>query len=293
MPILAEEKKDKEKTIIWLGHPFPPIIIADGPNKGKGTSELMRNLLISNMKEYTHVLEYPSMARMEQIFKSPDSHACAIAVLKTPEREQYLYFAKIPSTAVTGHVIYFNETGLAKLKKDPAFAGVDFSKSPSLSLSKVLHVKGLKGVAKRKRSYSAVLDKILSETGSNVDMVESPSSESEYNMVTRGFADFFLEYQSSRYYAEATQKQDSASQRTNQKTYAFLLDEVTAIKIYSYAVCAKNEWGKRTMADIEAKLMITVPQDAWFEALNYWSPKDNLKSSRKFFDQFIHEFYGK
>jgi len=85
-----------EDSISWMESATPPFFIHEGVFKGQGYVEVINNILIENLPEYSHTRTIANLTRHYQQWKQGEK-ACAPSMYKTDERKKFVYFS-IPST---------------------------------------------------------------------------------------------------------------------------------------------------------------------------------------------------
>lgn len=88
---LAAESKPR---LMWMIRDLPPFNILEGPLKNEGIADNMLRLLQAKLPQYQHVLVVANQARSKQMLSS-GALVCDSGMLKSPEREQIMYFSII------------------------------------------------------------------------------------------------------------------------------------------------------------------------------------------------------
>ena len=73
--------------------------IHNGILKGQGYEDLITDILKKHLPEYNHEHMQATISRHYQQWKQGEP-ACSVAMFKTPEREEFVYFS-IPSVFIT------------------------------------------------------------------------------------------------------------------------------------------------------------------------------------------------
>src|SRR3954447_5767832 len=77
---------DNRETIFWLVSNYPPKVILDGPDRGKGYIDQLMQSIFRRMPQFRHEIVMASLVRkIEEIKTKPN--ACGLPYLRTPERE--------------------------------------------------------------------------------------------------------------------------------------------------------------------------------------------------------------
>lgn len=88
---LAAESKPR---LVWMIRDLPPFNILQGPLKNEGIADNMLRLLQARLPQYNHVLAVANQARAKQMLSS-GALICDSGMLKSPEREEIMYFSII------------------------------------------------------------------------------------------------------------------------------------------------------------------------------------------------------
>ena len=97
-------------TITWLTFNYPPMQITKGEQKGTGIADMAIDFLQKRLVEYNHENIEVNLKRFSYTMKKEEK-VCAIGIIKTVQREDYLYFS-IPALIRPGLAIV--------IKKDSA-----------------------------------------------------------------------------------------------------------------------------------------------------------------------------
>ncbi|MCP3944269.1 MAG: transporter substrate-binding domain-containing protein [Desulfobacteraceae bacterium] len=171
--------KDK---LTWLTLNWPPWMILEGKDQGKGQFDYILREARKNLPQYDHVTEKMNWARFWYEVKN-NNNICSPFVLKTAKREEIVYFS-IPHTFVLPNAIIMRKTDIKRLGNPDTY-----------SIVELLQDKRFKGYVEKSRSFTAIVDNVLQkhESGSNLTRVaESP--ESLIKMVATGRVDYTIEY---------------------------------------------------------------------------------------------------
>ena len=141
-PAIAKEK------MIWLQQDAIPYFIISGKFKGQGLFEVIQKIIQQKLPEYEHEKVTLPQKRLFREFKT-DKKVCAVGVVKTPEREKYMYFTA-PTFFLVPHRI-------AILKENWEL----FHKRKEVSLNKLLDNTSLILGITAGRSYGNLIDPIL------------------------------------------------------------------------------------------------------------------------------------
>jgi len=266
---------DKEVTLIILD--FAPFYIVKGDMKGTGCNDLLNKALISYLKQYKFKVVVSTVSRFFEDAKRGD-HIFKIAVLKTPEREKFLYFSK-PTLALTSHVVVF-----AKKKADK-FA--KFIKDGKVSLKELMEDTSLTLGIPSKISFGE-LDRIINSYRGSKHVFERGGidiDEGLLRMMGADRIDYTIGYIENSMYIAKQAKLD------------FELMQLPIIEnsenvLYSYMAAPKNEWGKKLIDDVNHVLETTDIKERYYDWYFQWTTGKTELSDR-LHKEMILKFYSK
>lgn len=87
--------------IIWMIPDFPPVGIAESINKQRGIENAIAKVISNHFPEYHHNEEVANLNRIYEEIKNPTKNVCIAGIIKTPEREKFMQFGRIPSVLLT------------------------------------------------------------------------------------------------------------------------------------------------------------------------------------------------
>ena len=216
-----------EETITWQIIHWPPWMILEGEDAGKGRFNYILKIAQKNLPQYKHVTENMNWARFWHDIEN-NKNVCNIFAYKTEKRDEIAYFSE-PHSFVLPNAIIMKKSMLEKLGNPDTY-----------SIVTLLQDKRFHGYIETTRSYTETLDAILAthESGSNVTRV-AESAESLLKMVSTGRIDYTIEYPLvAAYFEQKNDNPDSIS--------SIPITEVEPFA-YVYMACTKNEWGKKVV----------------------------------------------
>lgn len=83
---------ENKPRLVWMIRDLPPFNILEGPLKNQGIADHMLRLLQARLPQYQHVVAVANQARSKQMLGS-GALICDTGLLKSPEREEILYFS--------------------------------------------------------------------------------------------------------------------------------------------------------------------------------------------------------
>lgn len=253
-------------TISWLEAVAPPFFIHDGPFQGQGYEDLITDILIEHMPDYEHKHMKATISRHYQQWKQGEK-ACSLAMFKTPERAEFVYFS-IPSVFTLPPVLIINK------EKYKEFGGQKIVSLKDILLSG-------KFVIGRSdnRSYGAEFDKVLDSYGNKENTFSFEGAELSSNlfkMLLAGRIDALPGLpEEGIYLAETMGLSDkimTLSVQENQGNHSASL---------TYVACSKTEWGKKTIDAINKVLVKTRPSERYMKAYERWLDPSSIENYRK------------
>jgi len=257
----------KEK-LYWLEAVAPPFFIHEGPLAGQGYEDLITDILVEKLPQYEHVRMQATISRHYQQWKQGEN-ACSLAMYKTPERDQFVYFSKASVFTLPPVLI---------IRKDRF---QDFGGSKVVGLAELLKEGKLVVGRSKNRSYGPEFDKTLDTYGNdkNVFAYEGPElSLNLFKMLLAGRLDALPGLpEEAMYLAETMGIRDrimTISVRENIEDQESML---------TYVACSKTEWGKKTIETINAVLAEERPTDRYRAAYERWLDPSSIDGYRQMY----------
>jgi len=259
-----------KEAITWQVVHWPPFQILKGPDKGRGEFDALLEMYKVNLPQYEHKTIRMNWARFWDEIKE-GKKICNMFAIKTDERAGYALFSKPLSMGLP----------LRVMMRDSSIETLG-SRNP-ISIVTLLKDKRFNGIFIDKRSYYAVMDKILGEYASlpTVKMLAIPS-ESVLQMILAGRADYTLEYpRIANYITSKIQTEHDAK-----------IESIAVTELQSFAqsclACPNNDWGEKVIKDFDKMLdrVKRTPEYLKILQMYYTDPKD-LEDIRQGFEKII------
>jgi polar amino acid transport system substrate-binding protein len=257
------------EAIVWATPDFAPYFILQGDKKGQGYSEAYINFFENKLPEYDHqrrvmsLTEYMSAAREEQ-------DVCFCDLLKTPEREEVLYYSA-PINLVTALRVYTLPNG-----------PIPPSLSNTVSMDELLDNFTLNVSFEDGRSYSKTLDQLIRDHKDmpNIRM-EYGTPEQILQMLVARRLDYMVEYP----YAVAAMERKLD---IHVKLVPLRIKEQKPYTV-AYVTCAKTPSGKAVIERINdiLKNIIDTPE---YKKLFLYPSTSLLEPDRKEFEELYKTF---
>ncbi len=251
------EAQNKEK-MIWLQQDAEPYFISSGKYKGQGLFELVQKIIQERLPEYEHETVTLPQKRLFREFKT-NKKVCAVAVVRTPEREQYMHFT-VPTVFLVPHrmTILRDNRGL-------------FSNRNAVFLDILLEDASLALGITAGRSYGNVIDALLSKHQGqpNIHIRHGTLYTDLFEMLLLGRIHYIIGYPTESMFSARTFGVED-------KVMSLIIEENKAY-IFGVAGLPKNEWGAEMVKKINAILLEERQTSAYRNAMESWqgiSPDD-------------------
>lgn len=264
----------KEK-LFWLEAVAPPFFIHEGPLAGQGYEDLITDILEEKLPQFEHVHMQATISRHYQQWKQGEN-ACSLAMYKTPERDQFVYFS---------NASVFTLPPVLIIRKD-RFS--DFGGNKLVSLSELLKEGKLVIGRSKNRSYGVAFDKTLDSYGNdrNIFSYEGPElTLNLFKMLLAGRLDALPGLpEEAMYLAETMGIRDQIMTISVSEN---IEDHESMI---TYVACSKTEWGKRTIETINGVLAAERPTDRYRAAYERWLDQSSIPGYRQMYqDVFLQQ----
>lgn len=259
------------KVLTWHTFDAPPLLILDGADKNNGIIDGIRQILQSDLSDYSHK-DMPLPYKRFLLYAKEGLNICTPYLFKTPEREEFLHFSK-PLNIFSGLKIIMHKDLYASFDHEPSLSLVDLFKHYELRLA-----------TNKVRVYSARIDPIVEEYDRlNKVSRHTGSTTQVFRLLSTGRADFMIDF-SYRipYWAKELGIDPSA--------YVSIPIKEDPQTVISYAACPKTAWGKRAIARINDSLKKEVETPAYLKALKRWSHDFNEDELTSLHQQLINEY---
>lgn len=238
-------------TITWYTRDWPPAYIAQGPFQNQGTFDLLTQMLSRELPQFQHQLQMTSLSAREQKMQQ-DRPYCFFGALKTPEREQYLYYSDV---AFLTHSVK-----LFMLAQHPLNAFLP--QNGPINLVELLQQPHFIGISEKKRTYPAAINELIQNNRLRlVDVTEG--STNILQMLGQQRADYVIEYQDRIEYLRQQSKQAFDLIQRN-------IQGETALEPV-YVACRKTPDALAKITAINQALAILRPRADYQAAMLRWS----------------------
>lgn len=268
-PVWAKE------SITWMEATAPPFFIHEGQYKGQGYEDLVTDILIENLPQYTHTRTIANITRHYKEFEL-GHNVCNVGLYKTPEREKFMYFS-IPSFFTYPTVLIIDKT------KWPAFGN-----SKMVKLSDILKANTLIIGRGENRSYGKFVDEVLDKHGNTKNLFAFEGQELSlnfFNMLKLDRLDGLIGLPE-----EAMFQAERLGIRDQIMTIDIEENQGNPESWFSYVACSKTDWGKKVIDDINRVLIEQRPSERYRAAYERWLDESSFEGYRKLYKEvFLNE----
>jgi uncharacterized protein (TIGR02285 family) len=221
----------------WLMVHYPPVTILANEQPTNGTADIRLRLITAQWPEVTHKFISALPSRALKDLAEPDANACANLSIVTPEREKRFYQA-VTSLNPPVNVVAKPEVlrKISKNAKGEVLPGALFDRSD------------LSGIINPGRSYSAVIDTLISRRSPDAKITEVTPWNGGANvleMIASDRADYTLEFEATLTYMTATVPSLKNSRLDSAPIAGTTLQKLAII-------CPRNAWGYAAIQKIDA-----------------------------------------
>lgn len=271
---VAQESKSTPavhgNSIAWMGSATPPFFIHEGAHKGQGYVEVINNILIENLPEYTHTQMEANLSRQNQQWKQGEK-VCSPSKYRTEDRKKFMYFS-IPSTFSLPIVLIVNKNNYSAL-----------GGSKTVSLASVLQSNKFVIGRIKNRSFGAEFDTILDNYGNDKNMFvyEGPALLVDLlRMLMAGRIDAIPgSPEEAMYLAETMGIRDQIM------TLNIKENQNDRDSYLGYVACSKNDWGKTAIDNINQVLLKQRGTERYRAAYERWLDPSSFEGYRELYKE--------
>ena len=240
-----------KETITWMVVDWPPLMILEGDDKGKGLADVFLTLYQQNLPQYKHHNMMMNFARYWHGAKNGEP-ICNLLTLKNQGREDYMHFS-IPAAMTLPNSIIMKQENIAKLGNPKSY-----------SLAKLMVDKQFIGILESGRSYSQQIDVLLNEHQASSNLIRGVNSARQLiQMLELGRIEYIIEYP---YIADYLRSQYT---KQTQQFGSIGIDEIPPYYL-TYVACPKTDWGKNVIDSVNQMLLKIRPTPEYHAANERW-----------------------
>lgn len=164
-----------EEPLNWYRMEFPPVFISTGEARNQGFGDVLLRMLIAKLPQYQHQLIDAPLERVLDQTSDGGELACANSLLRTPERENRMYFSNIYLTPPSNGVIIRASN---RSRFEP------FLDTGRLSLTRLLQTEKFTIGIQRSRSYGLPINAILAHHQGQPYLREKPGHGANFALLS-------------------------------------------------------------------------------------------------------------
>jgi uncharacterized protein (TIGR02285 family) len=260
----------EDQSLIWYKKDFPPYVIVQGTEKGKGIDDQIMQYMIKRLPEYEHSFEEANYSRITNDLKN-QRHGITTPIFKTPEREKFMFYSGIPSYLVLPNGLIINRSD--KKKFQPFILG-----DGSLDIEALCSAKHFVIGVASERSYAGILDEMIKRYKDTGVFYERPGAE-------------YLGILTMLH----TKRIDAVFGFPVEVKYFGLENELETLRVSKMVPCIpvyfgvpKNEWGKELTDRLNEILKKEGTLAEFAGYYEYWLDENG----KTYYRQLIKEYYG-
>jgi len=266
---LSASAKDK---LYWLEAVAPPFFIHEGPLAGQGYEDLITDILEEQLPQFEHIHMQATISRHYQQWKQGEN-ACSLAMYKTPERDEFVYFSKASVFTLPPVLI---------IRKDRF---EDFGGKKVVRLADLLKEGKMIIGRSKNRSYGPGFDKSLNNYGNSKNIYSYEGPELTLNLFKMLLAERVDALaglpEEAMYLAETLGFRDKIMTINVNEN---LEDHESMI---TYVACSKTDWGKKTIETINTILTKERPTERYRAAYERWLDPSSVADYRKMYEEIF------
>ncbi len=233
LPATASCKHD---VIIWCYAEYPPGFIDKGQMKDEGYHQVFERYLARNLPEYKHKYLPANFSRIEKQIQT--SNSCAVALMKTPEREEYMTFST-PAMIGLPNGVHVLSSRLGEFK--PFIDGEGY-----ISLEKIFKYGSLKLGISKGRNYGGEIDEIISNNMDSGKIIVQYTKDTFAGLVNVMHAERSIDY----VLGYPQEMKWLTYQGLYKNEFTFIPIKEGPRYVVSYVACPKNQWGERLISKV-------------------------------------------
>lgn len=217
--------------VIWASLDFPPFQIVDGPHRGSGSFDGLRDLLVREIRDAEHELITMSFARREDELRN-GTLLCSPGMFRTPVRERYLVYSK-PALIHLDNRLVFLARNAAR-----------FPPGAKIDLERVFKDERLKGGIIVGRSFAPNIDALVRRHGGSANLQMRGLNPSHMiELLLKGEIDYTIMFPHEAAFLE--QQAGSKDLLTDRP--------IAGVPPYivTHVACTRSEWGERVVARVD------------------------------------------
>jgi|GEM_PF-3608092 len=260
------QAKDSHDEIIWDTVNYPPSLIAEGPYKNQGFSDMSRELFMFKLPSYRHELETGTIQKAMQDIES-EKNFCFVGLTRDKFKDEFIHFSK-PFLEILPNQLVIRTKDLKRFKSYVGQKG-------NVNLHRLLQNSGFNFGYIKHRNYTPFIDRLLLINEDKKHLLAKEMKEdspSIVQMLDRENFDYTIEYPTVVSYI----KQNT---ELEQEFSSFLIRSADKL-VKLHVGCSKNEFGQGVIKKVNAVIDSNLPM---FESFyRTWLDYDSKKQYTEF-----------
>ncbi len=270
----ADIAPPEKPEIMWYFIDFPPAYINKGPYKDQGYADKTFQYIIDRMPQYRHTKMQSNFPRALHAVQD-QSHACHTGLLRTPEREQYVYYSDPIGPTVPNRLLI--------LQKNMHRFTPHLGASGELLLGSLMRSGDLRVGIINGRFYSHNINRELERFRGSNKIVKVPY-EMSANLLLRNRIDYTFSWLAEAAYL--FRKVEDEKPNKTRDTYTLLPISGEPTVRYGLFSCRRNAFGKQVVDDMNTIIRAKSSAAIFEKFYTDWLDDDALKlykqAARKF-----------
>ena len=225
----------------WLVIDFPPFHIVSGPDRGKGLRDRYLDTLRARLTNFDSKVEVSDTTRQVALMQAGQP-VCAISMLRTPEREQYMLFSDQPYGVQLPVRLVMASQSVATLGPVGDDQGIDLMRVLSGGMIRL-------GVLPKRR-FGASIDRVIADAAARypnaVQVFNANGSlDGLLDLIAKGRIEATLGY--------GIEVEQIRQHNPKLGDFAFLPVTQAPDLVPTYVACSRSPLGARVIADVNAQ----------------------------------------
>lgn len=250
---LQERRNIADHVVSWWSPSFPPLVIVDGPAKGRGVADRLVALAADAAPHLRFEQTTISLPRGFRLLNDGQPY-CNPSLIPTPERMESAFF----TIGLIGPPFTF------VVRRDDARLVQQLGPAPSLKAA--LAHGDLTGAVVAQRSYGAALDPIIAAAGRLYRASSGDASDPALRMVAGGRVDYAIEYPHIVAYDERVSG--------GVTLFATLPIAETNEPMIGGFACPRTDWGRRIISEMDAIFRAAARTSQFHDIQVAWLPPE-------------------
>ncbi|MCX4026069.1 TIGR02285 family protein [Endozoicomonas sp. SM1973] len=255
-----------KSAIIWGMNDWEPYFIVHGEDQRLGVGDLQIQAFIEQIKNFDHKVIFMPLTQFSTKAKS-GRPLCFTGLLKSADREKYLYFSKPNSILLTQQLVV--SKSLYQSLGSPK----------TISLTEFLNQTSRIGLLPQKRLFGQPIDQILNTSSTNKAQFILANTKQLLEIISSNRFGWTLEYP------------NFASYVANKHNHADKLKMIQLTEIAPYLLthvgCSRSPFGKQAIAAINQAIDKLLPLAHYRHIAERWYPLQQRRQVRRYYNQYL------